>query len=165
MPSQDAIVYIKSPVPGIDYLFASCWFVGSHWPPQTLWAIAITLGYPPELGSKEGKVPHSWIRTREIKLLLIWTLHPHRLALIVMEGSMHATREENWSTILPNCEHSNIIPDMIRPMVWQWHQNYWSNPFLVRLKACFTKQNSGMVPKTQLVMPQTLEENLELLVC
>lgn len=65
----------KSLVPSMDYLFSSCWSVGSH-NPQTLQAIVIALGYPPEI---DGKI----------------------LAFIVPEISIYGTWGEYYPAVNP----------------------------------------------------------------
>lgn len=63
----------------------------------TLQSIAKALDLHPELNRKTLllKGPHISIRkTRETKQVLIWKLHPYWFAFLVLNVSIHATKEE-----------------------------------------------------------------------
>lgn len=66
----------------------------SHRLPQTSQAVAIVLGYPPELDGKTSllKNPHNSVREHiDITMALMWKLCPYWLPFRVPEGCIHAT--------------------------------------------------------------------------
>lgn len=66
----------QQPVPGTCYFFLSCWPVGVYRLPK------VDLGYPPEF---DGNLS---CKHEQVKWRLIWKLHPHWLAFIVLEDAV-----------------------------------------------------------------------------
>lgn len=147
---------IKNPVHHIGHLSLNCWPGEFLKLPQNMQGFAITIVDSPELDSRTllMKILHTWVVEHgETKPGLTWKLHPYWLDVIVLEGSVHATRVKELINSLTQwllCRTTAIATLVRYPYCCNRGTSLIGviNHFLLWFEACFTRWNSCLILST-----------------